>query len=52
MIGQIYPAIVGHIAMPTNNNRVSTPADIPVSSFGDDDTIIFHVVAIVNVIGQ
>jgi hypothetical protein len=42
------PARAGPIAIPINNKRAPTPTDMPVNSFGDDDTTMFHVAVIVS----
>ena len=42
------PARAGPIAIPMNNNSAPIPTDIPVNSFGEEDTIIFQVVVIVS----
>ena len=42
------PVNAGPIDIPTNSNSAPTPTDIPTKDLGDDDTMIFHVAAIVN----
>ena len=42
------PARAGPIAIPINSKSAPTPTDIPVNSFGEDDTTMFHVAVIVN----
>jgi hypothetical protein len=42
------PASAGPIAIPMNNNKAPTPVDMPMNSFGDLDTTMFHVEVIVS----
>jgi hypothetical protein len=42
------PDNAGLIALPMKNIKAPTPTEIPLNSFGDDVTIIFHAAVAVN----
>ena len=42
------PDNAGPIAIPMKNNKAPTPTEMPMNSFGDDVTIMFHAAAAVN----